>query len=52
MINGNVAMADGHNNTEEDMEDGKDNDHFHNLTWLQTLNYFISFKTCAVKEIK
>lgn len=24
MINGNVAMADGHNNTEEDMEDGED----------------------------
>lgn len=23
VINGNVAMADGHNNTEEDMEDGK-----------------------------
>lgn len=22
VINGNVAMADGHNNTEEDMEDG------------------------------
>lgn len=25
VINGNVAMADGHNNTEEDMEDGKEN---------------------------
>lgn len=24
VINGNVAMADGHNNTEEDMEDGKE----------------------------
>lgn len=24
VINGNVAMADGHNNTEEDMEDGED----------------------------
>ncbi len=23
VINGNVAMADGHNNTEEDMDDGK-----------------------------
>lgn len=23
VINGNLAMADGHNNTEEDMEDGK-----------------------------
>lgn len=23
VINGNVAMADGHNNTEEDMEDGE-----------------------------
>lgn len=23
VINGNVAMSDGHNNTEEDMEDGK-----------------------------
>lgn len=27
MINGNVAMADGHNNTEEDMEDGEDDVH-------------------------
>lgn len=24
VINGNVAMADGHNNTEEDMEDGEE----------------------------
>lgn len=23
VINGNVALSDGHNNTEEDMEDGK-----------------------------
>lgn len=23
VINGNLAMADGHNNTEEDMEDGE-----------------------------
>lgn len=27
VINGNVAMADGHNNTEEDMEDGEDDVH-------------------------
>lgn len=26
VINGNVAMADGHNNTEEDMEDGDEID--------------------------
>lgn len=35
VINGNVAMADGHNNTEEDMEDGEDDVHLyiHILTW-------------------
>ena len=27
MINGNVAMADGQNNTEEDMEDGTGHTH-------------------------
>lgn len=27
VINGNVAMADGHNNTEEDMEDGEEDVH-------------------------
>lgn len=31
VINGNVAMSDGHNNTEEDMEDGK-------LVWFAYLH--------------
>uniref|UniRef100_A0A5F8H1F7 Ubiquitin carboxyl-terminal hydrolase n=1 Tax=Monodelphis domestica TaxID=13616 RepID=A0A5F8H1F7_MONDO len=36
-INGNVAMADGHNNTEEDMEDG-------NLKYANEIVYFSIFK--------
>lgn len=32
VINGNVAMADGHNNTEEDMEDGEDDVHPYTCT--------------------
>lgn len=40
MINGNVAMADGHNNTEEDMEDGEDHVHLYKQTQLQTLYSF------------
>lgn len=36
VINGNVAMADGHNNTEEDMEDGEDGCSYKTLfeTWM------------------
>uniref|UniRef100_A0A5F8G5T1 Ubiquitin carboxyl-terminal hydrolase 7 n=1 Tax=Monodelphis domestica TaxID=13616 RepID=A0A5F8G5T1_MONDO len=37
VINGNVAMADGHNNTEEDMEDG-------NLKYANEIVYFSIFK--------
>lgn len=29
VINGNVAVADGHHNTEEDMEDGEDDVQLH-----------------------
>ena len=39
VINGNVAMADGHNNTEEDMEDGEDSrfhTHIHTHTHTHT----------------
>lgn len=32
VINGNVAMADGHNNTEEDMEDGEGDQTFEVVT--------------------
>lgn len=34
VINGNVAMSDGHNNTEEDMEDGEYM-WFVNLHWAE-----------------
>lgn len=51
VINGNVAMADGHNNTEEDMEDGEDDVHLHKQTRLQTLNTYACFEACAVREI-
>lgn len=33
VINGNVAMADGHNNTEEDMEDGKEHNEAQHHAW-------------------
>lgn len=47
VINGNVAMADGHNNTEEDMEDGEDCVRLHKHTRVQTLNT----SACSLKEI-
>lgn len=42
VINGNVAMADGHNNTEEDMEDGED--------YVQLCKRFSFFEAFRVEE--
>lgn len=42
VINGNVAMADGHNNTEEDMEDGEDNVHLHKHKYKCFILLFVS----------
>lgn len=42
VINGNVAMADGHNNTEEDMEDGECHVHLY--------KYFSLFETLIIEE--
>lgn len=36
-------MADGHNNTEEDMEDGEEQVHLHKQTKLQTFYSFACF---------
>lgn len=43
MINGNVAMADGHNNTEEDMEDGEDD------VQTQLKTQFALDEACAIE---
>lgn len=44
VINGNMAVADGHNNTEEDMEDGEED--VHTPTWL-----FSAFSQACVCEL-
>lgn len=42
VINGNVAMADGHNNTEEDMEDGEEYVHLHKHKYKCVILLFVS----------